>query len=95
MNIMRFFKRKGKSDVIVNSDVAFHTPVYKEVEEIKDKYPTPDFSELSFEEDIADYPMNTLSDESKRKIIEIIKADTLARIELEQQRVHEEVNKDL
>lgn len=72
---------KTTKDIIVNSDIVKYKPAKDVVEEIKSKFDPVDYSELSFDEQIDNYNLNELSDETKSKIIQLIKQDLKDRHE--------------
>lgn len=74
-----FSDGKPTHDIIVDTDVAFREPPSKKIAEIRKLFEPVKFEELEFEEEIADFALDLISKESKRKIIEIIKEDIKAR----------------
>jgi len=74
-----FSNGKPMPDIIVDADVAFREPPSKKVAEIRALFEPVKFEELEFEEEIADFALDLISKESKRKIITIIKEDIKTR----------------
>lgn len=72
-------RSKEKKDIIVKTDVAFHRPASKVIEEIKSNFKDTDYSKLEFEEYIEDFNLKALSPEAKKLIIQIIKEDNKSR----------------
>jgi len=70
---------KQLPDIIVDADVAFREPPSKKIAEIRKLFEPVKFDELEFEEEIADFALDLISKESKRKIIQIIKDDIKTR----------------
>jgi hypothetical protein len=71
-------------DIMVDTDIAFREPAYKRIKEIESKLliNPEDYKNLKFDEkiDLNDYNLSDLSQETKKKILELIVLDTEIRL---------------
>jgi len=75
MNKKKSKRLKKQKDVMVDTKMAFYKPASEMIAELKSKIDVPDYSNIQFDEDIVDFSLASISPESKKQIIEIIRAD--------------------
>jgi len=86
--VKAWIKRKTTDvdkNIMVNPDLAFKEPTFKKLKELQAKtiqVSDEDYKDLTFDEeiDLNDYNLKDLTEETKQKIVELIKLDTEKRL---------------